>query len=64
MFDSDGNIQVMGKGTVTIIDAREITHTNYSQVHGIEPLSIHNLRLHVLCHGDRYDLKHHKPLFR
>ena len=63
MFDSDGNIQVMGKGTVTIVDAREITHTNHLQVHGNEPLSIHNLRLHVLCHGDRYDLQHHKPLF-
>ncbi|MDJ0690474.1 MAG: cyanophycinase [Xenococcaceae cyanobacterium MO_188.B32] len=63
MFDSDGNIQVMGKGTVTIVDAREITHTNHLQVHGNEPLSIHNLRLHVLCHGDRYDLQHHKPSF-
>ena len=62
MFDSDGNIQVMGRGTVTIVDAREITNTNYSQVHGSEPLSIHNLRLHVLCHGDRYDLQHHKPI--
>ncbi|MDJ0634274.1 MAG: cyanophycinase [Xenococcaceae cyanobacterium MO_188.B29] len=62
MFDSDGIIQVMGKGTVTIIDAHHITHTNHSQVHGNESLNIHNLRLHVLCHGDRYDLQHKKPL--
>ncbi|MDJ0536114.1 MAG: cyanophycinase [Xenococcaceae cyanobacterium MO_207.B15] len=62
MFDADGNIKVMGRGTVTIIDAHQITHTNQSQVHGNESLSIHNLRLHVLCHGDRYDLQDKKPL--
>ena len=62
MFDSDGNIKVMGRGTVTIVDASEITHTNYSQVHGSEPVSLHNLRLHILCHGDRYDLQQHKPI--
>ena len=64
LFDSDGHIQVMGRGTVTIVDAREITHTNYPQVHGNESINIHNLRLHVLCHGDRYDLQHHKPISR
>ena len=62
MFDSDNNIQIMGKGTVTIVDAREITHTNQPQVHGSEPLSLHNVRLHVLCHGDRYNLKQHQPI--
>lgn len=62
MFDSDGNIQIMGRGTVTIVDATDITHNNQSQVQGNEPLSLHNLHLHVLCHGDRYDLKHHRPM--
>ena len=62
LFDSDGNIQIMGKGTVTIVDAREITHSNYAQVHGNEPLNLHNLRLHILCHGDRFSLQHHKPI--
>lgn len=62
MFDSDGNIQVMGKGTVTIVDARDMTHTNHSRVNGNEPLALHNLHLHILCHGDRYDLQDHKPI--
>ena len=62
LFDADGHIQVMGKGTVTIVDARDITHTNQSHVSGNEPLSIHNLNLHILCHGDRYDLQYHQPM--
>lgn len=62
MFDSDDNIQIMGRGTVTIVDARKITYTNQPQVQGNEPLSLHNVRLHVLCHGDRYELQHHRPI--
>ncbi len=62
MFENDDTIQVIGKGTVTIVDAREMTHTNLEKVQGNEPLSLHNLRLHILEHGDRYDLYQHTPL--
>lgn len=62
MFESDGIVRVIGKGTVTIVDPRELSHTNYAQVQGSEPLSLHNLRLHILSYGDAYDLKHHTPL--
>lgn len=56
MFEQDGWLEVMGKGAVTIIDSSEITHTNESRVGATEPLSLHNLRVHVLSHGDRYHL--------
>ena len=62
MFEKDGTILVMGRGTVTVMDAREMSHTNQLQVRGNEPLSIHNLRVHVLCHGDRYNRKEHQPI--
>lgn len=62
MFESDGTLEVIGKGTVTMIDAREMSHTNQAHTYGSEPLSIHNLKLHILCHGDRYDLQKHQPL--
>ncbi|WP_019505759.1 cyanophycinase [Pleurocapsa sp. PCC 7319] len=64
MFESDGMIQVIGKGTVTIVDPREMSYTNHREVHGNEPLSMHNLKLHILSHGDRYDLHKHLPLNR
>ncbi|MGV2827814.1 cyanophycinase [Myxosarcina sp. GI1(2024)] len=61
MFESDNTIQVIGRGTVTIIDARQLSYTNQAQALGSEPLSIHNLKLHILAHGDRYDLQKHQP---
>lgn len=62
LVESDGMLQVMGKGTVTIIDPGELTHTNHTQVNATEPLSLHNLRLHVLTYGDRYHLHKRKIL--
>jgi len=64
MFESDGMIQVIGKGTVTIIDVSEMTYTNESKVQRSEPLSMHNLKLHILGYGDRYDLNQHQPIAR
>ena len=64
MFESDDMIQTIGKGTVTIIDAREMSHTNRANVQGSDPLSMHNLKLHILEYGDRYDLYNRTPLTR
>jgi cyanophycinase len=62
MFERDGIIQVIGKGCVTIVDARNMTYTNQGKVEASDPLSLHNLCLHILCHGDRYDMKKHQPV--
>ncbi|MCT7948587.1 cyanophycinase [Ancylothrix sp. C2] len=60
MFERDGLISVIGKGTVTIIDTSEMSHTNYPYVEATDPLSLFNLRLHLLCHGDCYDRPNRK----
>ncbi|MBF1990336.1 cyanophycinase [Fischerella thermalis] len=56
LFERDGWLQVLGKGSVTIIDPTEVTHTNEPHVGATEPLNLHNLRLHILIHGDRFHL--------
>ena len=56
-FQGDGTFQVIGKGSVTIIDPRELTYTNYRGTSGALPLSLHDLRVHILSHGDHYDYK-------
>jgi len=56
MFERDGLLQVMGKGTVTIIDPREMSYTNHILVGATDPISLHNLRVHILSYGDRYHL--------
>ena len=62
MFESDRIIQVLGKGTVTIINPKAMSYTNYDLAHGSEPIALHNLQLHILSHGGRYDLKEHQPI--
>lgn len=62
MFDQEGSIIVLGKGTVTIIDSRTMTYTNQAQIVAEQPLALHNLKLHILSHGDRYNLKTHQAI--
>jgi len=57
-FRGDGTFEVLGKGTVTIIDPQALTHTNYRFSDVTSPLSLHNLRVHVLSAGDLYDYRH------
>ncbi len=57
IFERDDTLQAIGKGTITIIDPGELSYTNEPYVGASDPLSVCNLRLHVLTYGDRYDLK-------
>lgn len=56
MFEGDGLLEVMGKGTVTIVDPGQMSYTNQPLVGATDPISIHNLRVHILSYGDRYHL--------
>jgi cyanophycinase len=62
MFERDGTLTVIGCGTVTVLDAREMSYTNQATVMAAEPLSLHSLRLHILSYGDSYHLKKHQPI--
>jgi cyanophycinase len=55
MFAANGSFQVIGKGTITVIDPSQISYTNQPDVENTDPLSIHNLRVHILSSGDRFD---------
>jgi cyanophycinase len=56
-FEDDCTFQVLGKGTITVIDPGEMLHTNYLESDETSPLSLHKLTVHVLSHGDRYDYR-------
>lgn len=62
MFEANGTFQVIGKGTVTVVDPGEMSYTNYAEIEPNAPISIHNLRLHILSHGDRYNLSRRQML--
>lgn len=54
LFEGNEVFQVIGKGSVTVVDPGEMTHSTYPDAELTDPLGIHNLRVHVLNHGDRY----------
>ena len=56
LVEGDGMLQVMGKGTVTIVDPGEVCYSNQPRIGATDPLSLHNLRVHILSYGDRYHL--------
>ncbi|MBW4517122.1 MAG: cyanophycinase [Timaviella obliquedivisa GSE-PSE-MK23-08B] len=62
LFESSGIFQVIGKGTVTVVDPAEALFANFPTVGSTDPISIHNLRVHILSHGDRYDYHHRKVM--
>ncbi len=57
VFEGDDLLEVLGKGTVTIIDPKDVVHSNYGCAETADPLSISRLQVHILVHGDRYNLR-------
>lgn len=57
LIETDGTLQALGRGLITILDPAEMTHTNESHIESDAPLSLHGIRLYLLAHGDRYDLR-------
>jgi cyanophycinase len=54
-FRGDGTFETIGKGTITIIDPGRLTHNNYLDAGPTSPLGLHNLTIHILTEGDRYN---------
>ncbi|NEO87778.1 MAG: cyanophycinase [Spirulina sp. SIO3F2] len=62
LFEADGWIEVIGKGTINIVDPQNLSYTNQTLATVADPLSLHSLNLHILCHGDRFHLNQRRPL--
>lgn len=59
--DGDGKCSVLGSQTVTVLDGRQIVHTNISESSRFDPLAITNVVLHILPAGFGYDLEQRMP---
>ena len=58
----DNVLEVIGSGALTIVDPADIGHSNIADAAHNAPISMLNLRMHVLVHGARYDLDFRRPL--
>lgn len=53
----DGNMEVVGHGTVTVIDPEDLRHSSMSYVRKAEAVSLIGLKLHVLASGSHFNLE-------
>jgi cyanophycinase len=56
LIDGDNNGEVIGSGVVTILDASQLSHSSRSSAESGAPLSLVDMRLHVLAEGCEYNL--------
>ncbi len=52
----DGVLEVVGSGTVTVVDASELTHSSMWEARPGQALTLLGLKVHVMGEGCRYDL--------
>jgi cyanophycinase len=54
--------EVVGQGAVTVVDETTTTHNNLEGLLKDEPIALCGVKLHILPHGYRFNLKTHLPL--
>jgi cyanophycinase len=55
-------LEVVGAGTVTIIDAGHLTYTNLDELKTDDLLAICGVKIHILPAGYRFDLQNREPV--
>ncbi len=53
-------LTVVGAGAITIVDASELEHSSIADVKEGKPVTMTNVRLHILVSGCTFDLNSHK----
>jgi len=61
MIDAQNRIEVIGRGSVIVVDGTGMTFTNLDQVQRHAPVAITDMRLHVLTEGFGYNLVSRRP---
>jgi len=58
----DGWMEVVGRGTVTVVDPADLRHSSMSYVRKAEPVTLIGLTLHVLSEGARFNIETRQAL--
>ncbi len=61
--DGSGRMEVLGRGTVTVVDGSGIDHTNIHDTSLHEAAAVLGLRVHVLTAGHGYDVHARQPFW-
>src|SRR6185295_8967645 len=57
----ENHIEVLGRGTVTVIDGSSIVHTDIHETRGSDPAALLGLSVHVLTKGCGFDVEQRRP---
>jgi cyanophycinase len=61
IIDSQDVVEIVGRGSVIVVDGTELSYTNVDQAQRHDPVAVTDMRLHVLTEGWRYDLRQRRP---
>ena len=53
----DGRMEVVGRGTITVVDPSELRHSSMSYVRRAEAVTLIGLKLHVLAEGAHFNIE-------
>ncbi len=59
--DMNNQLEVIGRGTVTVVDGGKIAFTNIHEVPDKSPATLLGLQVHILTKGCSFDIDHRKP---
>jgi cyanophycinase len=62
MIVKDTEFEVIGEGTVTVVDASGSTYTNLPDIGDGDALALYDVKLHVLSTGHRFDFGNRCPV--
>jgi len=57
----EGCLEIIGSQTITVIDGKNIIHSNISESSRLDPLTMTNIVVHILSDGWGFDLKRRTP---
>lgn len=62
VIDADNIVEVLGRGSVVVVDGFDMGYTNVDQAKRHDPVAITDMRVHVLIEQFRYDLIQRQPI--
>ncbi len=62
VFEGTPQFRVIGSGAVTVVDGKDISFSDISDIENDEKITIFNSRVHILPQNYGFDLKERKPL--
>lgn len=61
VIGADGNCEVIGSGSVTIVDGSQLEYTNLHAVKSHQPVAVMGMKVHMLTQGCFYNLQSLEP---